>query len=176
MEPDVIKPLFKKDPFAMANLDAKVTWTGLEALAGVFLAIVVGLSLYWISRKRKWLGFRVLFGGTAVFVMLTLGLFIGKIEQYSQGAAIRFFESLQGKDVYVTTKGYRSYAQLFYSRKPPIKNKKSLDINWLLYGDVDKDVYIATKIHKVKELADVPGLIKLGEENGFVFYKRNKVK
>jgi 4-amino-4-deoxy-L-arabinose transferase-like glycosyltransferase len=175
MEPEMIKPLFKKDAFALANLNAKVSWTGLEALAGVFLALVVGFSLYWISHKRKWLGFRVLFGGTAVFIMLTLGLFIGKIEQYSQGAAIRFFESLEGKDVYVTTKGYKSYAHLFYTKKPKMTNEKSLDINWLLYGDIDKDVYIVTKINKVKDLENVPGIKHIGEENGFVFFKREKV-
>ncbi|HYG38422.1 MAG TPA: glycosyltransferase family 39 protein [Cytophagales bacterium] len=173
---ELIKPLFKKDPFALANLNAAVNWTGWESIAGIFLLGILILSIYWINHNRKWLGFRTLFGGTAVFVMLTLIFFIGKIEQYSQGAAIAFFADLKGKDVYVVTKGYKSYAHLYYTDKPPVTNPKSWDINWLLYGDIDKDLYLSTKINKVKDLEGVKGLRKIGEKNGFVFYKRDKVK
>jgi hypothetical protein len=112
-------------------------------------------------------------------VNLTLIFFIGRIELYSQGAAIRFFEGLQPKiqknECYVLNYGYRSYAQLFYTRKQPLPGKEGDDEQWLLHGDVDRDVYVITKIHKTGELADVPGLQKLGEENGFVFYKRSAV-
>lgn len=173
---ELIKPLFKKDPFALANLNAVVNWTGWESITGIFLLGILILSIYWINQNRKWLGFRTLFGGTAVFVMLTLIFFIGKIEQYSQGAAIAFFEDLKGKDVYVVTKGYKSYAHLYYTDKPPVTNPKSWDINWLLHGDIDKDLYLSTKINKVKDLEGVKDLRKIGEKNGFVFYKRDKVK
>jgi hypothetical protein len=113
-------------------------------------------------------------------VNLTLIFFIGRIELYSQGAAVRFFESLQPKiqnrECYVLNYGYRSYAQLFYTRKQPLPSPQGNDEQWLLHGDVDRDVYVITKINKTQELEGVPGLQKLREENGFVFYKRNAVK
>jgi hypothetical protein len=111
-----------------------------------------------------------------MFVMLTLIFFIGRIELYSQGAAVRFFESLQGKDVYVITDGYKSYAQLFYTRKPPVTNPNSYNYEWLLTGDIDKDVYFVTKVDRKKELETMEGLQKLGSENGFVFYLRKAKK
>ncbi len=180
MKIQVLKPLFQKDPFAAANLDAVVNWTGFEAFAGVFLFGVIGMSLRYLRTNQAERGFATLFMGTALFVNLTLIFFIGRIELYSQGAAIRFFESLQPNvrngESYVLNYGYRSYAQLFYTRKLPLRQQNADDEQWLLRGDIDKDVYIITKINKTEELADVPGLQKLAEENGFVFYKRSAGK
>ncbi|QHT67508.1 glycosyltransferase family 39 protein [Rhodocytophaga rosea] len=176
MKVELLAPLFSKDPFAKANLAAHVNWTGFESIAGLFLFLVLGLSIKWLLQKKYDQGFGTLYIGTAMFVMLTLIFFIGRIELYSQGAAIRFFESLQGKDVYVITDGYKSYAQLFYSRKPPVTNPKSYDYDWLLRGDIDKDVYFVTKVDRKKELETMEGLEKLGSENGFVFYRRKAKK
>jgi hypothetical protein len=122
MKAEVLKPLFSKDPFAQANLNAVVNWTGLETIAGIFLFLVIVVSIKWISSNKMEQGFTVLYGGTGMFVMLTLIFFIGRIELYSQGAAVRFYESIQGKDCYVITEGFKSYAQLFYSDKPPVSN------------------------------------------------------
>jgi 4-amino-4-deoxy-L-arabinose transferase-like glycosyltransferase len=179
MKIQVLKPLFSKDPFAAANLDAVVNWTGFESFAGLWLFAVIGLSLRYIHFNRAERGFATLFLGTAFFVTLTLVFFIGRIELYSQGAAIRFFESLQPKvrnhECYVVNYGYRSYAQLFYTRKLSLPKQENHDEQWLLHGEVDRDVYVITKINKTQELEGVPGLQKLGEENGFVFYKRSAV-
>jgi hypothetical protein len=176
MRAELISPLFSKDPFAQANLEANVNWTGFEAIAGLFLFMVLGFSIKWLLQNKFEKGFATLYLGTAVFVMLTLIFFIGRIEQYSQGAAVRFFESLQGKDCYIITDGYKSYAQLFYSRKEPVKNVNSYNYEWLLHGDIDKDVYIVTKVDRKQELASMEGLEKLGSENGFVFYRRKAKK
>ena len=43
MHIDRFKPLFAADPFAQGNLEADVTWTGLEAIAG----LVLFLALLW---------------------------------------------------------------------------------------------------------------------------------
>lgn len=177
MKAEVLKPMLSKDPFAQANLDAVVNWTGLETIAGIFLFVVVVLSIKWISSQSKMeRGFFTLYAGTATFVLLTLIFFIGRIELYSQGAAIRFFESLQGKDSYVITDGYKSYAQLFYTGKQPVTNQQSYNKEWLLYGDIDKDVYVVTKINHAHNLENIPGLEKLKEENGFVFFRRKATR
>lgn len=168
-----IKPLFSKDPFAMANLEAGVHWTGMEAAAGIMLAAVIMFSVMYLRQGRLGRGIILLFGGTAIFVNLTLYLFIGRIEGYSQHAAVEFCKSLQGKDCYVITSGYKSYVQYFYPRIMPYGNPKYTDKDWLFRGDIDKDVYILTKVNKTDVLNQYPDIVELGSKNGFVFFKRS---
>ena len=170
-----LKPLFQKDKFALANLQADVQWSWAHLLPGLFLLAVL---VYAMSRfrKEKWReGFISLFGGTAVFVILTLIFFINNIESYSQRAAVEFAEARIGEDCYVVTEGYKSYVQLFYTRKQPPPNPKSYDKQWLYTGDIDKPVYVITKVTKQHDLAPYPALKKIGEKNGFVFFKREPV-
>ena len=171
MQPEKLKPLFK-DPFAQANLDADVHWTGMEILPGVLLLALLILTLIWFKRGRTQQAIRWLFGGTAVFVLLTLIFFIKRIEGYSQRAAIEFFEGKEGEDAYFTTHAYKSYAQYFYTRKQPAANPDSYRQDWLLNGPIDKDVYIVVKNHRAHELLDRTDMTVVGEKNGFVFVKR----
>jgi hypothetical protein len=106
--------------------------------------------------------------------MLTLIFFVKRIEGYSQRAAINFFKERASEDAYFITHGYKSYAHLFYTRKPPVENEKSYDRNWLLYGDIDKDLYVITKIHKAGDLRQIETLEEIGAKNGFVFFRRKK--
>ena len=182
MNAEALKPLFK-DPFAQANLDADVHWTGWEVIPGIFLIGVMLAAFYFFRKARRgaplsdgsspdWRGVQVLFAGSAVFVMLTLVFFIKRIEGYSQRAAIEFFESKIGQDCYVVPHGYRSYAHLFYSRKPRVSNEKSYNRDWLYTGDIDKDVYVSAKIQSAHEVAAIPGMTEIGRKNGFVFFVR----
>lgn len=174
MNIELLKPLLSKDPFAVANLAADVRWTGWEVIPGLLLLGVLGMSFWWLRRQRFERGFYTLFLGNAVFVTLGLIFFIARIEGYSQAAAMRFYESLQGKDCYVVPAGFKSYGQLFYFRKSPDAHPDSYDKQWLLHGDIDKDVYVVTKIHRTDLLDGVEGLVQIGAENGFVFFKRSK--
>lgn len=171
MHPEMLKPLFD-DPFAQANLDADVHWTGWEVLPGLFLLGLLILTLWQFTRGRSGQAFRWLFGGTAVFVLLTLIFFIKRIEGYSQRAAIEFFENKAGEDAYFTTHAYKSYAQYFYTRKQPAANENAYRQDWLLNGPIDKDVYIVVKNHRAHELRDREDIELVGEKNGFVFLKR----
>ncbi len=170
---DFLKPLFAKDPFALGNLEADVYWTGWEMLPGLILIFVLWLTMHWWRRLQFRPAITMLFVGMAVFVSTTLYFDIRRIEHYSQRAAVEFFASLRGEDVYVLTTGYKSYAHLFYSRKPPVINPESHQYDWLLYGDIDKPLYIATKVHRTNELVEVPNLVELSRKNGFVFYRRD---
>jgi len=106
-------------------------------------------------------------------MLLYTRLVVPKIELYTQSAAIKFYQSLQGKDVYVNTLGFKSYAQLYYFNKPTIINKLSYDEQWLLTGPIDKDAYFVSKIQDKKEyLQKYPLLKEIKEENGFVFFIR----
>ncbi|MFZ2897240.1 MAG: glycosyltransferase family 39 protein [Saprospiraceae bacterium] len=167
-----IKPLLAKDPFALANLEADVRWTGWELIpGGVLGGWVVGLLVFGkriISDK----GISLLFVGTAIFLQLGLFFFVGRVEGYSQRAAIEFYKTLQGKEVYVKTVGFKSYAHLFYSQKKPGGAPEQNDLEWLAKGAVDREVYLVTKIHKADRLRQYPELREVFGENGFVGYAR----
>ncbi|MES2387608.1 MAG: glycosyl transferase, partial [Bacteroidota bacterium] len=180
-----LRPLLSKDPFALKNLDAEVHWTGTEWLVGVFvIAYIITVLLLW-KRQRLVQGFTLLLGGTAFTVMFILWGFIGRVELFSQGAAISFFESLAGKDVYVIPFGYRTYAHYFYPKLQPenkpkfyyAEDKDRGPDEWrefLLTQPQPKDVYVISKINKTDGLEKYPALKKIGEQNGFVFYKKEK--
>jgi len=169
---EIIKPLLEKDPFALANLDADVNWTGWEVLPGIGLILTVVMFLILISKSRSMQAFRLLFVGNAVVVMLVLIFFFGRIEMYSQNAHVEFWKTIQGKEGYVETSGFKSYVHLFYSERQPPANPNYVDMDWLTHGKVDTDVYITTKIQKEEYWQGVPGFKKIGSKNGFVFFKR----
>ena len=161
-------------PFAQANLDAQVHWSGLEALPALFLGVLLFLSIRAFQRDLGWLGFRILFGGGAIFIFATLIFFVKRVEGYSQRAAVEFFQGKADEDCYILTHGYKSYAHLFYARKRKPLHAQSHDQQWLLYGNADKPVYVVAKIHKVDELKEFPQLEEIYRKNGFVFYQRAK--
>ena len=168
---EVIRPLFK-DPFAQANLDANVHWSGWEALPGLWLLLVLGCSLWCLYRQKRRRAVIALFLGTALFVTAGLFLIIGKIEHYSQRAAIEFFESKVGEDCYIRPVGYKTYAHLFYARKQPVTKPDSYDWNWLMSEKRDKPLYLITPIHKARKLQkQYPNFHKIGSKNGFVFFQ-----
>lgn len=173
MNIEQLKPLFAQDPFALANLDADVRWTGLEVLAGALLLGALLTAKWFHKRQRAREAVVVLFGGSALFVTVALFFFINRIEGYSQAAAIEFFKERQGEKCYVITKNYKSYAQLYYSAKPVVNDQRSRDEEWLLHGAIDRPVYVVCKITAAAEVGEISTLEELYRKNGFVFYKRS---
>lgn len=168
----ILEPLLAKDPFGQANLHADVQWTGLESLAGILLGGVLLCLLALNRRGRVRQALLVLFGGTAIFITTALYFFIDRIEGYSQRAAIEFYEARQGERCYVITKEFKSYAHLFYTRKPPVSDPGAHDEEWLLHGAIDRPVYVVCKITAVEEVSAIPTLREIGRKNGFVFFQR----
>lgn len=167
-----LRPLLAEDPFGQANLDADVTWSGIEVVPGIGLLIAL-ISAHILHGRRAYRGsLLALFGGTALFVTTVLYFFIQRIEGYSQRAAIEFFEARQGERCYVLTKNYKSYAHLFYSRKPPLEDARAHDEDWLLHGSVDRPVYVVCKVTSAEEVSALPSLVEIQRKNGFVFFKR----
>lgn len=160
-----------KDPFAVANLQAPVDWAGWEWLIGMVYGIAI---IWWIVRVPR-SGFRALTGlylSTAICLLVYLAQVVPKIEQYTQGTVIDFYQAKQDQDVYVEPIGYKSYAQLFYFRKTPPVNPKTRDENYLLNGPVDKPTFLITKITSADNYRYNPNLELISEENGFVFFRR----
>ena len=71
------------------------------------------------------------------------------------------------------TKNYKSYAHLFYTRKPPVTDPRAHDEEWLLYGDIDRPVYVVCKITAAEEVRHQSGAEGVGGKNGFVFFRRD---
>ncbi|MEO6948279.1 MAG: glycosyltransferase family 39 protein [Ginsengibacter sp.] len=167
---------YLKDPFAAASLNVNVHWSGYESFIGIgyFFAVLVAVYLFFNMKNRA--ATYTIFYSTAVFLFIYLIAVVPKIEQYSQGPAIKFYESLQGKDVYVWPVGFRSYAQYFYAKKPASPVYGEEDETFLLKGDIIKPAYFVIKNTNVAfdTLCNNCELIK--QEGGFKFYKREAVK
>ncbi|MFO7615530.1 MAG: glycosyltransferase family 39 protein [Bacteroidales bacterium] len=159
-----------KDRFAMANLQASVTWTGAEALVALILIAAITF-FFWL--KKPMAKFITLFAGSMVFIFMTMFVFTGKIEGYTQRAALDFYRQYGQEDCYISTLGFKSYAHLFYGKKQPGQNPLSYDNDWLLRGPVDKPAYFVFKVTKKHEFTgNYPQLTILYEKNGFIFAAR----
>ena len=155
------------DPFALASLQADAGWNGYEWLiATVPLAIIFLISRFY--RRRQLLHYALSsLAGVCVFTMLATVVVVGRVEAYSQRAAIEFFESKNSENCYILTMYYKSYAQYFYGKT---RNSMSEGLNRLQNGDNSVPIYISTKnIYKDRILKDYPQLKILYEKNGFVF-------
>jgi hypothetical protein len=69
---------------------------------------------------------------------------------------------------------FKSYAGWFYGATTPPENQNYYNTDWLLTGNIDKDVYFATKIQFAERMNQYPDIQKIGEKNGFVFFLRKK--
>ncbi|MFP4060872.1 MAG: ArnT family glycosyltransferase [Bacteroidales bacterium] len=166
---EIINAGWIRDDFAVGNLQALPGWTGWEFLIGLFPLMGV---LIFIFLKNKSLTRRLIapFVTTILFIYSALLFLVPKIEKYTQHAAIEFYKGLQGKDVYVETLGFKSYAHLFYSRKYPPRNGQVPSREFMLNGDIEKPAYFVMKnIKAEKYLNEYPNLEKIKEKNGFVF-------
>ena len=177
---------FIQDEFAVANLEAAVSWHWPECLWGLLYVAGIWTCVLLMRRhfKKAIIALCVL---QILIIQVTVIHFTPKVEAYSQRAAIEFFQSLAGKDVYVHPLGYKSYAHLFYSRKRPSANTnyyclvqsdvgastiQEPDEDWLLHGALDKPAYFICKITDAADWRAQPQLEELGAKNGFVFFRR----
>ncbi len=159
------------DPFAVGNFQAMVSWSYVEMLWGI--GYLIGIITAIILMRRQFAkGFLLLCIIQLFIIQVTVLHFTPKIEAFSQRAAIEYFKSFRGKDVYVQVLGYKSYAHLFYINKQKPANANYYDTNWLLHGEVDKPTYFICKIMDKEKYLALPQIEYLGEKNGFVFLKR----
>jgi 4-amino-4-deoxy-L-arabinose transferase-like glycosyltransferase len=161
-----------KDPFAVANLQANVSWTFLDSIGGLVLLVGIFISLLLVNKKKIAMAVFALFSCVTISMFISSALLVPKIETISQDAVIRFYESKRNEDCYIQVVGFKSYAHYFYADKKPVTNPSSRDLNWLLNGKNDKIVYFVTKVHYADKLEQLSKYEKIGEENGFVFFKR----
>lgn len=159
------------DPFAVANLQANISWGYSEALWGFLYLVGIWIAVFLLVKNFK-KGIIALCIVQLIIIQVTVLHFTPKIEAFSQRAAIDFYKSFVGKDVYVHVLGYKSYAHYFYTQKQPPTNDMHDDEQWLLTGDIDKPAYFICKITEAHRFRDISQLEEIGEKNGFVFFKR----
>jgi 4-amino-4-deoxy-L-arabinose transferase-like glycosyltransferase len=167
---DIIKP-YINDPFAVAGLVKPVDWNGFEFLIGLLFIGAVVISTFHLFKANLLKAVRIMGFGTGIAILLYSIFVVPKIEQHTQGSLIEFLESVEGEDVYVTTSGFHSYAPFFYFKQPNNKLDKRANKQWLVTGEIDKPVYVISKITD-KYLPTLSDLELLKEEGGYRFYKR----
>jgi len=159
-----------KDDFAVANLQADVTWTGFEWMIGLILFSAVVYSVILAHSQSLSKAIKVLFAGTIIFITLLILVFPYRIEKYSQRAVIDFYKSKSKEKCYVLNSGYFSYAPLFYTSKMPDACVRPM---WLLTGNIDRPFYLVLKEPHYKEWKHIiPAMKVLYKKNGFVFLAR----
>ncbi|MFD1142587.1 glycosyltransferase family 39 protein [Larkinella insperata] len=163
-----------KDRFAAANLTAPVEWAGWEWIIGAAYGLAIA-AILWFRRSQPLRSIVGLFMATPLLLWLVLPTIVPKIERYTQGAVIDFYEAKQGQDVYIEPIGYKSYAHLFYFRKKPPTNPNSYREDWLINGPVDKPAFFVTRNINIDQFRYNPNLEIIQEEAGFVFLRRKPV-
>ena len=186
-----------QDDFAVASLNVDMGWQGWEFIIGLIYFAAVIIAYIYLNKEKvmKFVYFIAISAGTT---LLLYSIFVvPKIEKFSQGPAIEFYESIQKEDAYVTTLGFKSYAHLFYFKlKPDSKsdgivkikekykkeliNRKDFNMNtlisrtnnWLLNGDIDKTAYFVTKITHRDKMKNYTKLNLIETKGGFDFYSR----
>ncbi len=161
------------DPFALESMRASVSWGSTDYLPGLLL-LFCSITSIFLARRARWKAvLPLLFGGTALFVQTTLYLFIGKIETYSQRAAVEFCESKAGQEVYISPLYYKTYVHWFYGRIPKDWPEEAKNTSWLLKGAIDRDAFFLVKAnHWQLVQKEHPQLELLYKKNGFAFFKR----
>jgi len=159
-----------KDDFAVANLQAQVTWTGIEWMVGLFLLTMAVYAVVLANRNSIARALRVLFITTTVFIAAVIIIFPYRIEKYSQRAVIDFYKSKATEHCYVLNSGFFSYAPLFYTQKMPADCALPM---WLFTGNIDRPFYLVLKEPHYNEWKqNIPAMKVLYKKNGFVFLAR----
>jgi hypothetical protein len=164
-----------KDPFARQCLTYPGHWSYWETGIGLGYAAAIVAAAVLAARKRFAAGFAVLLLSSALCLQAAMILFVPKIENYAGAGPVRFYKSLQGKDVYAKSL-FKSYADLFYSQKRPGGNPESCDKEWLLQGAIDKPAYFVCRIDAADGYRHMPQLREIKAEYGFVYFMRETVK
>jgi 4-amino-4-deoxy-L-arabinose transferase-like glycosyltransferase len=166
---------YLKDPFAVACFQLPVQWGGWEFIIGILYLAAIIVAITLLAKGKTFKGAITMFYSTAGILFFYLISVVPKIESYSQAPAINFYKSLAGKDVYITTFGFKSYAQFFYFQKQPtVVHPDELD--YLVHGPIDKPAYFVTKVTTTDLPQVCPDCKLIKQEGGFMFYRRDPGK
>lgn len=160
---DWVSSTFTFDVFSKKAMEADVTWSLMDLIPAIWMVcVLIAFASLWRSKKHSY-ALISLFAGTALFVNIALVFFIGKIESYSQRAAVEFCESKAGEQVEIKTIGFKSYLPYFYAKKPVPDST--------IVAETIPQFFIL-KEDKRKRLEEHPEWKILYEKNGFIFLQQ----
>jgi hypothetical protein len=85
------------------------------------------------------------------------------------------YSQFRNQSVWITSLDYKSYAPLFYSVKKQRATADADEENFLLNGQIDRDVYFVAKTTLLSSvLEQYPQLQVIRKKGGFVLLKRPK--
>jgi len=166
------------DPFTKANLAADAGWTGYEFIPATLFTIAAIAAIVFLARKRYRRAMIIFVVATPIYLNGLNALVIPKIAQYTQMAAVDFFQEHSDNSCYLMVEGYKSYAHYYYGRVEPFpypeipRDKRG---DWMARGKIDRPVYLVTRLDRVtEEFTDIwfPNFREIYRKNGFVFYLR----
>lgn len=162
-----------KDAELVSRLQLSVSWPWYTLLPGVIiLSGVVGLT-FNSKKSPAWnAGAQLLL--SALFVTTALAAFTPRIQQYSQGALVQFFQERAGEDVYLGTAYHKSYAHWFYGAVPPEVYADGCQERQCRFHDtITKPLYFSSPLRKTEQvLREVPDAELLYQRGGYSFYQR----
>lgn len=188
-----------KDKFAAANLEVNAAWNGFEWTAGIFLLAGLILAVYFFRKNKSAEAILSLFTGTLISIFIAAVMITPRVEEYSQGTAISYWQKHSYSEYYMETIGYKSYAHYFYGNLQPglssnpyflnwkkenekrlynpaiskSENEIAIRREWMLTGPIDHPAYFICKNTFAEEVRKYyPALRYTGEQNGFVFWER----
>lgn len=160
---DWLSSTFTFDAFSKKTMEADVVWSNADFIPAIWMILIlVAFVAFWRSKKHSQ-ALLSLFAGTALFVNIGLIFFIGKIESYSQRAAVEFCESKAGEQVEIKTIGFKSYLPYFYAKKPVPDSTMAIETIPHFY---------ILKEDKRKRIEEFPDMKIMYEKNGFIFLEQ----
>jgi hypothetical protein len=163
--------LLSKDAFAQASFSLPVEWPWWICIAGLLFIIASIIGFVWRQTGKFYPALAINAAATGLVLISTFLFVLPRIERYTQGPSIDYFEAKAGQNVYITTYGFKSYAPYFYFKYPNEANKQTDDANYLLNNQMDKPVYFIAK-GPVSDLDKHPLVKLVGQQGGFKFYEK----
>lgn len=162
-----------KDAELIARLSLPVDWPWYTFVPAVILLMGIG-GLIWQRRQSPPRIAAAQLALSSLFVLLALPVFAPRIQQYSQGALVEFFEDLAGQDVYYGTAYHKSYAHWFYGRVSPDTYAGGCQERQCRFHEaITKPLYFSSPLRKTDQvLREVPDAELLYQRGGFSFYRR----
>ena len=164
-----------KDPFALANLQAAEPWNPIDFLPALIWLSAIAVGIYFMLTERLKQAILTLLVAVPIGILSIQATILPHIEQYTQRAAISFYESKAKQNVYLIPLGFKSYAHLFYGQVKPHHNKNRFNEAWICSDSTDLPVYYVARIPMHENyLKAYPNLKKIAMKNGFVFLTQKK--
>jgi 4-amino-4-deoxy-L-arabinose transferase-like glycosyltransferase len=162
-----------EDAEMVSRLSLEVNWPWFTLLPAIILTIGIGLLMKNRRAEPLHLAYAHL-ALSAIFVSTALVVFTPRIQRYSQGELIHFFESKANEDAYFGTAYHKSYAHWFYGEvKPEVYVEGCQERQCRFHEAITRPLYFSSPLRKTEQvLREVPDAELLYQKGGFSFYRR----